>query len=373
MGCHVTQQRTCIAYRYSRPPLNRFIRFKATVRNETALGTCKAVALYGLIRHGTRYPQKKDIQRFKEFFASLSQKLRNIRYGGGDDGGNGAQIGSLLSALHGWENRLHEEDASKLTHHGSREQFCLAKRLAQRYPSLLEEKYCSSTYAFKSTQLSRTIESALSFAHGLFEGRGPLNGYQPITLDVVGTHEDKLLRFFDHCPYYLKMKEEEVFAQEFQNSHHIHQMVARVQAIINTEQQVWNMTFKDIQSAYKLCISEHVVFGDSIWCHLFSHHDMDVMEYHADLKLYWTKGHGRDINWKSAAPLVADMLEHLKVAQDSVLHAQVRKPRKATFRFAHAETLLPFVAFWGLMNDSQPLRHDNYLEMVDRMVSWQLT
>ena len=54
------------------------------------------------------------------------------------------------------------------------------------------------------------LSSALSFAHGLFEGRGPLNGYQPITLDVVGTHEDKLLRFFDHCPYYLKMKEEEV-------------------------------------------------------------------------------------------------------------------------------------------------------------------
>lgn len=52
------------------------------------------------------------------------------------------------------------------------------------------------------------------------------------------------------------------------------------------------------------------------------------------LFLFLTLGHGRDINWKSAAPLVADMLEHLKVAQDSVLHAQVRKPRKATFRCA---------------------------------------
>ena len=24
---------------------------------------------------------------------------------------------------------------------------------------------------------------------------------------MVGMHEDKLLRFFDHCPHYLKMKE----------------------------------------------------------------------------------------------------------------------------------------------------------------------
>ena len=52
--------------------------------------------------------------------------------------------------------------------------------------------------------------SALSFAHGLFEGRGPLNGYQPITLEMSPPHSDTLLRFFEHCPLYMSMKEKGV-------------------------------------------------------------------------------------------------------------------------------------------------------------------
>ena len=48
--------------------------------------------------------------------------------------------------------------------------------------------------------------SALSFAAGLFQGQGPLNGYQPVDIASDPLENDNLLRFDEHrCPLYDKL------------------------------------------------------------------------------------------------------------------------------------------------------------------------
>ena len=45
--------------------------------------------------------------------------------------------------------------------------------------------------------------SALSFAAGLFEGQGPLDGYQPVDIASEPLDDDHILRFDEHtCPLY---------------------------------------------------------------------------------------------------------------------------------------------------------------------------
>ena len=48
----------------------------------------------------------------------------------------------------------------------------MAKRLRERYPSLLSQEYYPYRYILQSTQVSRTGESASAFAYGLTEDGG---------------------------------------------------------------------------------------------------------------------------------------------------------------------------------------------------------
>jgi hypothetical protein len=65
-----------------------------------------------------------------------------------------------------------------------------------------------------------------------------------------------------------------------------------------------------------------------------------VFEYTDDLATYYESGYGSSINWEISCPLLQDMFTQfdLVVANTSDFY------ELAKLRFAHAETILPFVA-----------------------------
>ena len=58
----------------------------------------------------------------------------------------------------------------------------IAEGVDCRYPVLLGEPYSEGYYSFQSTRVSRTVQSGLAFARGLFDDTGPVWGYQVQTI-----------------------------------------------------------------------------------------------------------------------------------------------------------------------------------------------
>jgi hypothetical protein len=67
-------------------------------------------------------------------------------------------------ALLHWTNLLDQDvtagkaKAAELTGGGMREQYCLARRLRERFPILVKKAYSPLTCALRSTQMSRTVQ-----------------------------------------------------------------------------------------------------------------------------------------------------------------------------------------------------------------------
>lgn len=78
----------------------------------------------------------------------------------------------------------------------------LAETLEDKFQLTLRRR---EQYHFKTSAVLNdcNVCSALSFAAGLFRGEGPLEGYQPIQVEVSPVEQDSLLRFDEHdCPLY---------------------------------------------------------------------------------------------------------------------------------------------------------------------------
>ncbi|MEQ2183158.1 hypothetical protein GOODEAATRI_029767 [Goodea atripinnis] len=85
------------------------------------------------------------------------------------------------------------------------------------------------------------------------------------------------------------------------------------------------------------------------------------MEYALDLKQFWKRAYGYEINSKSSCILFHDMFT------DSVCSSSGQKVTEAvTIQVGHAETLLPLLALLGFFKDSEPLTSINYASQTQR-------
>eukprot|EP01118_Nematostelium_gracile_P011683 TRINITY_DN4181_c0_g1_i4.p1 TRINITY_DN4181_c0_g1~~TRINITY_DN4181_c0_g1_i4.p1 ORF type:complete len:272 (-),score=80.52 TRINITY_DN4181_c0_g1_i4:21-836(-) len=87
---------------------------------------------------------------------------------------------------------------------------------------------------------------------------------------------------------------------------------------------------------------------EDMWCSIFDYEQFKAFEYYQDLKEYWMQGYGIDINWKMSFQLLKEMIEIM----DGILSQNTDYlGQRAKMRFAHAETVVPFVALLGLFKD----------------------
>jgi len=286
----------------------------------------EAVSVWALIRHGSRCPTKRRLQSIRRLEGKLGQ-----------------------SATRG---PCSAEDAGHLTPEGAVEMYALGERLRGRLQTLLQMPYSHRAYDIRSTHKPRALQSAHAFVTGLFEGTGNLglHGMQAVAIEGSKT---PLLYFHKTCPNYQKHKH--VLQQDPLSEVNIFERtrLGEVQARVAKKLQLPDLTMEGLHAAWTAC-----EFGHPTLCAGFSRDDAEMLEFYSDLSNYWLKGHGHPINYEMSVHLVEDLREVLgrALTNDS--------SRTASLRFAHAETLMPFLSFLGMYKDPEPLRASDSLQRI---------
>ena len=96
-----------------------------------------------------------------------------------------------------------------------------------------------------------------------------------------------------------------------------------------------SIQISDVITLYKGCAFDRAVWGiEDEFCTVFSLQPLLILHHFENLKAYFTKGYGNDLNWQMASPLLMEIHNEYKE------HISSNSSSKASFRFSHAETIL---------------------------------
>jgi len=258
-----------------------------------------------------------------------------------------------------WQNPWDINHQGLLNFLGEIEHYNMSKRVLGRYSPQFSAPYSALLYPIQSTVVPRTAHSANSFGYGLFEGTGKIGKteYQPFVTVSNSANEDLVLRFFSNCPLYTQSVLNNISATNDCNlylAQYSTQILNKVVQKLGLQTRIWRLTFNDVMTFYEVCSFEASVFNDvSHFCSLFDMDDAQIFETFNDLSDYWIKGYGNAINYQISCPLLVDFWTSVTaVIKGGTIE-------KARLRFAHAETILPFVSLLGLFSDPFVLHWDN--------------
>ncbi|XP_010006075.1 PREDICTED: multiple inositol polyphosphate phosphatase 1 [Chaetura pelagica] len=173
---------------------------------------------------------------------------------------------------------------------------------------------------------------------------------------------DSLMRFFDHCAKFVALVEENEAAMcqvnAFKEGPEMRKVLEKVASALCLPVEELNADLAQV--AFLTCSYELAIKNvTSPWCSLFSEEDAQVLEYLNDLKQYWKRGYGYDINSRSSCILFQDIFHHLdKAVEESKSSKPISSP--LIVQIGHAETLQPLLALMGFFKDDEPLKANNY-------------
>ncbi|XP_067858652.1 multiple inositol polyphosphate phosphatase 1b [Heptranchias perlo] len=315
-----------------------------------APANCTVLQVNALIRHGTRYPTRKNVPHMME----IHQLIRKQ----GDPGN------SLVRALAGWHMWYNERMDGNLHRQGVSDMVKLAKRLAARFPTLFAARsYKENRVKFLTSSKHRCVNSTKSFIQGL---ESSLN----LSEQAGGQWEvnDGLLRFFDHCQKFINLVENNQTAMHqveiFKKGPEMERVMSNMAKKLGISPE--NITTNMVEATFYLCIYEFILKGVvSPWCDLLDKDDVEVLEYLGDLKQYWKRSYGYKINGLSSYQLFQDIFQYL---DQTIEESERNQPisHTAVLRFGHAETLLPVLTLMGYFKDDRPLLANNFEEQRNR-------
>lgn len=329
---------------------------------------CKPLHINMVFRHGTRYPSTKDIEGMNKLEVDIERLFNK------DDP---VKYRELTLP---WTNRFKNGPDKMLSRKGEEEMYNIAKRLLERFPTLFNRVYFGEKHHFVSTATPRTIRSASAFAFGLFEGKGHLgpSNFQPVSM-VTTNLTEPVLRFFDVCPVYQEkvMENRKVPLMELHKFQRGPEMVQVKKAIADrlNVSGSFNITADHIRDMFLSCAYELAIYGEGEWCSIFEEDDLDIVEYLYDIKNYWKRGYGYEINYIMSCLLLKNLTgsvrEVAKAVENSHPHTHTddhtNDHTHAIFHFSHAETLIPLLCIMGLFNDTEPLLASNYDSQKNRL------
>ncbi|XP_051281695.1 multiple inositol polyphosphate phosphatase 1a isoform X1 [Dicentrarchus labrax] len=311
---------------------------------------CRQIHLTAIIRHGTRYPTSKNVKKMQKLYELVKSSAS----------GKESWLREIQTQ---WTMWYTEDMDGRLVQKGVSDHKHLAVRLSKLFPSLIsEEKLRGGFIQFITSSKHRCVNSTLSFKAGLTE-------LWAIT-DKEFDHSvnDALMRFFDQCTRFVEEVDNNPSALSEMDKFKQGPEMRRVQQKIADRLNVSYIKITDdmAEAAFYLCAYEFAIKTvNSPWCRLFDEVDAQVMEYANDLKQFWKRGYGYDINSKSSCILFHDVFSRLdKAANASKSGQQVTEA--VTVQIGHAETLLPLLTLLGFFEDSDALTSTNYATQTQR-------
>ncbi|XP_069000695.1 multiple inositol polyphosphate phosphatase 1-like [Embiotoca jacksoni] len=262
-----------------------------------------------------------------------------------------------------WTLWYTEDMDGRLVQKGVNDHKHLAVRLSKLFPSLIsEEKLRGGFINFITSSKHRCVNSTLSFKAGLTELWA--------IKDVEFEHavNDALMRFFDQCNRFLQEVDNNPSAvQEVEKFKQGPEMKKVQQKIADRLGVPYSLITHDMaDAAFYLCAYEFAIKAvNSPWCQLFDEDDAKVLEYASDLREFWKRGHGYDINSKSSCNLFHDVFSRLdRAANESKSGRQVSEA--VTVQVGHADTLLPLLTLLGFFKDTDVLTSTAYAARAQR-------
>jgi len=292
-----------------------------------------------LARHGSRDPTGGDA---KKLYA-----LQNLLNQNGDYITN-----SSFSWLQNWKSPFNIHDEGYLNVYGEEEHYNTSKRWISRLSPLLSQSWTTNQYPINTTQVPRTARSGNSFGFALTEGHGYIGAsqYEPFFTISDTKSNDILLRFFDNCPTYQDLTTLDDQADLYHNKN-VPSVVSRIQSLLGINPAHWQLDSSTIDVLYTACCFDVSQRNDTDhFCTLFTEEDILMFEYYEDLSNYYEKGYGTPLSYQIAAPL----LQNFFGIMNNFIAGKTFE-QSAALRFAHAETILPFVSLLGLFAGDPPL------------------
>ncbi|XP_034464830.1 multiple inositol polyphosphate phosphatase 1-like [Hippoglossus hippoglossus] len=311
---------------------------------------CREIHLTAIIRHGTRYPTAKNVKKMQKLYELVKSRAS----------GEESWLREIKSQ---WTMWYTEDMDGRLVQKGMSDHKHLAVRLSKLFPSLVsEEKLRGGFIQFITSSKHRCVNSTLSFKAGLTQ----LWDIKDQEFDHAVN--DALMRFFDKCTRFLDEVDNNPTAlielDKFKQGPEMRRVEQKIADRLGVP---YNTVTADMaEAAFYVCAYEFAIKTvNSPWCRLFDEVDAQVMEYTNDLKQFWKRSYGYDINRKSSCILFHDVFSRLdKAANENQSGQQVTEA--VTVQVGHAETLLPLITLLGFFKDSEALTSTNYATQSQR-------
>ncbi|CAK9834098.1 Multiple inositol polyphosphate phosphatase 1 [Anthophora retusa] len=342
------QAATKTAYRFSHSSIEN-----VTVPN------CEPMQIWMLIRHGTRYPGRNEIEDMKHKLPTLRRNIianhrKNKR---------GDLCAKDLERLRRWEmeSGFGKSKHKLLKEEGKNELIHLGERFKRYFPQLLQSDPADTLgrrYRFRSTDTQRTVASMEYFINGAFGN---------VTIDnteVVPTSEDKLLKIYKTCKKWLEEEKNSTAADEV--NHFINGPVYG-KVIDNVSRRLGfasNLSLDDVMIIYTTCVFENAWYTDarSPWCAAFTKDELKIFEYESDLHYYYHSGYGKKLSPLVGCPPLQDMFNHFTKLENG----ESEDEPQGIFYFAHSATFQLLLTSMGIAEDTIPLKASNFEGMENR-------
>ncbi|XP_063095569.1 multiple inositol polyphosphate phosphatase 1 isoform X2 [Cavia porcellus] len=307
---------------------------------ELLAGSCTPVQLVALIRHGTRYPTAKQINKLRQLYGLLQAR------GPKDKRPGSAESRGLGAALADWPLWYADWMDGQLVEKGRQDMRQLALRLASLFPALFTHENYGRLRLITSSK-HRCMDSGVAFLQGLWQHYYP--GLSPP--DVADMEcgpprvNDKLMRFFDHCEKFLTEVERNATAlyhvEAFKTGPEMQNTLKKVADTLQVPVNDLNADL--IQVAFFTCSFDLAIRGvKSPWCDVFDVDDAKVLEYLNDLKQYWKRSYGYTINSRSSCTLFQDIFQHL----DKAVEQKQRTSWKRNWTLVQTTSRINWIGKW---------------------------
>ncbi|TMW59185.1 hypothetical protein Poli38472_007330 [Pythium oligandrum] len=279
-----------------------------------------------VVRHGTSYPNKSDMKDIQALLTKL-QSFSNVP-----------------SWLKDYKLPYDLSVEEMLSPSGFTDLQSFGMRTRKTLNSAIPMSFSSDKFVLQHTYKSRTKFSAMAFASTFFDNA------LDVTYDAHSGASDRLLRFFDECPRYLRdvfNDDNAVVEMTRFASRNLTDDIETLRAKLNLPVTAY-LTASDVQMAYSAC-----AFGLALnkrrdnWCTLMTEKLVKDVEFGEDLESFCEESYVNPVNYEIAAVLLKDIYQNMKDLIDR------KSSVVGNFRFAHGETTMPLLTLLGLVDKTK--------------------